>query len=139
MKNFILIFLSCIGFTNCSVISTSKFSGNETLIANQSKIIEHGSFIFLVFENKNEVKELVYLYSIDTKSSKWTCLKMSEKLYRISGKNKYSKDITLRTAEEFKYSQVNSWREKYYACFAADFLDMTNDEKIDLFNSIENK
>jgi hypothetical protein len=141
MKNIFWILLSCIDLVGCSATTAIDLSNSnhETLIASNYKVIEHGYFTFLVFVKENEVKELVYSYSINIKDKKVWCSKSSEKIYNISGTNRYSKDITLRTAEEFRDSQVNSWREKYYACFADNFLDMTNDEKMDLFNSLEKK
>jgi hypothetical protein len=138
-RNLFLILLSCIELTNCNAESAIDLYKGETLIVSQYKIIKHGYFIFLVFINDVEVKELVYSYSIDIENKKISCSKSSERIYNIQDKKNYPKSLRFETAEEFNRSQINTWREKYYACFANNFLDMTNDEKIDLLNELANK
>jgi hypothetical protein len=78
---------------------------------------------------------LVYWYSIDIKNKKVTCSKHSQ-IYSASGEGKYSKHLNFKTAEHFKREQSNTWREKYFKCFDDRFLEMTNQEKIDLLNKL---
>ena len=78
------------------------------------------------------MKEIIYSYSINLKNRSVTCSKSQEQVYNIQDKNSYLKGRSFKTAKEFKYT--NAQREKYYMCFSEDFLDMTNDEKIDLLN-----
>ena len=134
MKKYILIILSCIGLVSCSTTSAIKFSKNETLIKVNYKMPQNGYFTFLVFVNENEVKEIIYSYSIhNIKDRKCWCSKVSERVYNL---NEYCKQKDCRgfkTAKEFVLGK------QYYACFADNFLDMTNDEKINLLNEISNK
>jgi hypothetical protein len=136
MKNIVLMMLAYIGLQSCCATSIMEFNSNETLIVNHSKVIQHGFFTFIVFINDKEVKELVYIYSIDIKNKKVTCSKSSEQIYSVSDKNRYLRNLDFRTAENFKSTQNNTWREKYYSCFADNFLDMTNDDKIKLLNRL---
>jgi hypothetical protein len=119
--------------------SAIALSSNETLIATGYKLINHGQLTFLIFINSYEVKEVVYGYSVNIKNEKATCLKMSEKIYKIRNKKVFLRNRLFQTAEEFKRSQSNTWREKYYKCFTKDFLDKTNDEKIDFLNELDKK
>jgi hypothetical protein len=138
MKSILLSFVSCIGLMN-SIATSVEMSNNETLIASNYKVIEHGYFTFLIFINENEVKELVYSYYIDIDRKRVACSKSSETVYNIRDKKGYLKSLRLQTAKEFKRSQLNTWREKYYLCFAEDFLDRTNDEKIALLDKLNKK
>jgi len=134
-----LLSLSCIGLTSGNTISAIDVAKGETLMLSGYKVIEHGNFIFIVFVNDTAIKELVYFYSIDVKNKKVTCSKGSEKIYNIQDKRQYLKSQRFQTAKEFERSQTNTWREKYYACFSDNFLEMTNDEKIDLLNKLSEK
>jgi len=116
-----------------------NFPRNEVLLANNYKVIQHGYFTFLVFVNEDMVKELVYVYSIDVNENNVTCSKSSEKIYSISGNGRYLKNLNFKTTKNFKDTHNNTWREKYYSCFADDFLDITNDKKIDLLNKLSAK
>ena len=138
MKNIFLFFLSlsCIGLMNCNTTSIIGLSKGETLMTTNYKVIDHGYFIFLVFINDAEVKELIYHYSIDIKNKKVACFKNSETVYNIRDKKDYLKSLRVKTAEEFKHLQINTWREKYYICFSENFLDKANDEKIALLNQL---
>ena len=133
MKNYLCsIYLFCM--TSCLSSSVPKeLSLNETLISTHYKLIEHGYLIFLVPLERYQMKEIVYSYSINMKNRSVLCSNGQEKIFNIQDKRNYLKDHDFRTAKEFK--QTNR-REKYYTCFSEDFLDMTNDEKIDLLNKL---
>ena len=139
MKNFLFIFFASFLLISCN--STSKLielsNKGETLINSYyKKSITNGYFVFLVFENEMEVRELQFSYYIRTKSNRVTIHTTRDTLYNIRD---YKKKFDLfATGEKFKKRQVNTWREKYYKYFAEDFLDMTNNEKIDLLNRICN-
>jgi hypothetical protein len=138
-KKLFLIFLACIGLSNCIATSSISMSNSETLISSTYKKIEHGYFVFLVFVSNTEIKELTYHYSIDLKNKKVTCFKESEKVYNLQDRMDYLKNRQLQTGEEFKRLQINTWREKYYSCFSSDFLSKTNDEKLILLNKLSEK
>ena len=132
MKKYILIILSCIGLVSCSTTSAIKLSKNETLIEFNCKMPQNGYFTFLVFVNENEVKEIIYSYSIHIKDRKCLCSKTSERVYNINQYCKQKDCRRFKTAKEFVFAK------QYYTCFADNFLDMTNDEKINLLNEISN-
>jgi hypothetical protein len=125
--------------SSCNAKLTMKISNNETLIKNDSKIMGHGYFTFLVFVSENEVNETIYYYSINIKNKKCSCLKTTERRYNVNEYLKKYDTSRFKTAKEFERSQTHTWREKYYNCFVNNFLEMTNDEKIDLLDSISNK
>ena len=133
MNKYILIILSCIGLVSCSTTSAIKFSNNETLIRVNYKMPQNGYFTFLVLVNENEVKEIIYSYSVHVKNRKCWCSKTSERVYNINEYCKQNDCSGFKTAKEFVLGK------QYYICFADNFLDMTNDEKIDLLNEISNK
>lgn len=133
-KIYFIIFIACIGFTSCKSVSILDLNRKETLIATQYKTIENGHLIFIVYMNDIQVKEMNFSYSIDIKDKTVSCSKSSEKVYAIRDKEDYLKSLRLKTAEGFKKSQQNTWREKYYICFSDNFLSMSNNEKINLLN-----
>jgi hypothetical protein len=138
-RNLFFIFLSFIGFTSYSTTSAINLKNGETLMLSNYKVIEHGHFVFIVFIGDTEIKKMVYYYSINIKKKKVTCFKDSKNIYNARDKEEYLKNAHFQTAKEFKHSQINTWREKYYTCFANNFLEMTNDEKIDLLNMLSEK
>jgi hypothetical protein len=99
MKNIFLFLLSCIGgwWWDCRATSAiDTISNDETLIASNYKVIEHGYFTFPVFINENEVKELVYYYSINIKEKNVWCSKNSERIYSISEKTDIPRILTYK-------------------------------------------
>lgn len=112
-----------------------RISDNEVLIASVYKEIENGYIIFLI-PIGDEIKEITYSYSIDTLNRKVTCSRLGEKVYSSSERKKCLNSFRFKTADEFNKKQKKSWREKYYKYFADDFLDMTNDKKINLLDEM---
>lgn len=129
----LLFFLSI----NCASTAKTKYYGNETLICVNYKMPQSGFFRFLVFINENEMMLIDYVYSVNNNYKNATCSKMSEKKFNISEKNKYLSNLNFKTANEFKQELHNSLLEKYFKYFSENFLDMNNDEKIELLNKIE--
>ncbi len=130
MKRYFLVILVYIVLPNCRTISTIKVLKNEPLIKLNYKVPQHGYFTFLVFVNKKEVKEVVYGYSIHIKEKKCWCSKRSEKIYNMNEYYNNKDSYGFKTAKEF------IWSKQYYSCFADNFLEMTNQEKIYFFNKI---
>lgn len=132
---FLLFFLFHVIIMNNTVMSALRISDNEVLIASVYKEIENGYIIFLI-PIGDETKEITYSYSIDTLNRKVTCSRLGEKVYSSSERKKYLNSFRFKTADEFNKKQKKSWREKYYKYFADDFLDMTNDKKINLLDEM---
>lgn len=132
---FLLFFFFHVIIMNNTVMSALRISDNEVLIASVYKEIENGYIIFLI-PIGDETKEITYSYSIDTLNRKVTCSRLGEKVYSSSERKKYLNSFRFKTADEFNKKQKKSWREKYYKYFADDFLDMTNDKKINLLDEM---
>ncbi|WP_320996996.1 hypothetical protein [Bacteroides nordii] len=132
---FLLFFLFHVIIMNNTVMPALRISDNEVLIASVYKEIENGYIIFLI-PIGDETKEITYSYSIDTLNRKVTCSRLGEKVYSSSERKKCLNSFRFKTADEFNKKQKKSWREKYYKYFADDFLDMTNDKKINLLDEM---
>ena len=105
---------------------------NETLIALQAKILKSGTLYF--FSRNGEVfKETSFTYYIDIKKKQAFCTKERKKNFIID-ENDIPSGLSGLTAESFK--QIEKDREDYFNCFAMNFLDMSNDEKIKVLEEI---
>lgn len=134
MKNMYIITLLCISLIGCnSPATTTNFLSKETLIKNDSKIMGRGYFTFLVFVNENEINEIVYYYIINNKTKSPSCSKINEKRYNV---NEYIKE---HNVDRFETAKQFAAAGKYYAYLVANFLDMTNDEKIVFLNKLSSK
>lgn len=134
MRFLFLVFFQ-IAVINNTMMPVLRVLDNEVLIATLYKEIDNGYIIFLTTVG-DELKEITYSYSINTLNKKVTCSRLREVVYNNSEWKKSMNSFRFNTADEFNKKNKKSWREKYYKCFADDFLDMTNDEKIKLLDKI---
>lgn len=132
LLSFMLLFGGCLPQRDIETYNKSVLPNmDETLIALYSKIIRSGTLDFL--SRDGEVfKKTMFTYYIDIKKKQAFCTKREEKNFNIS-----EDDIThiyWSTAESFK--QIEKSNEDYFNCFAMNFLDMSNDEKIKVLEEI---
>lgn len=139
MKNIFITVLFCFGFVGCGISSLMKFSSSETLMKLNYKLPQYGYFTFVVYINENEVKEVIYHYSIDMKNSRCICFMSSENIYNRIEYCKQKDCYGLESSTFFENSLRNSLLERYFTCFASNFLQMTNDEKLKLLNELSKK
>ena len=132
LLSFMLLFGGCLPQRDIETYNKSVLPNmDETLIALHSKILISGTLHFLS-KNGEVFKKTTFTYYIDIKKKQAFCTKREERSSIISENN--ITHISWWTAESYKQSQkVN---EDYYNCFAMNFLDMSNDEKIKVLEEI---
>ena len=132
LLSFMLLFGGCLPQRDIDAYNKSVLPNmDETLIALYSKIIRSGTLVFL--SRDGEVfKKTTFTYYIDIKKKQAFCTKWEEKNFNISEDD--ITHISWSTAESFK--QFVKSCEDYFNCFAMNFLDMSNDEKIKVLEEI---
>ena len=132
LLSFMLLFGGCLPQRDIDAYNKSVLPNmDETLIALESKILRSGTLFFLSRDG-DAFKKTTFTYYIDIKKKQAFCTKREEKNFNISEDD--ITHISWWTAESYKQSQkVN---EDYYNCFAMNFLDMSNDEKIKVLEEI---
>lgn len=129
---FILLFYSCI-VKNEYVYVSPEHVEEETLIINQSKIISRG-YIYFLRKKEGKYELLSFSYRISLKQHTVDCTLRERKIYDISDGIIPNRWLT---ADEFRRCKYyNSIFEEYYNCFIANFLELSNDEKIKVLERI---
>lgn len=134
MRVLLICFLSFI-LIGCYSYNTGvppEMAQKETLLFYYSKIIWTGDICFLHYED-GVYKKIQYGYRIRLKEKSVSCTKKNEEVIDI---NSYKDErIVFYTSESFK-NHIKESSLKYYKCFSDDFLDLSNDEKITLLDSL---
>ncbi|MBO4804882.1 MAG: hypothetical protein J5554_02440 [Paludibacteraceae bacterium] len=132
LLSFMLLFGGCLPQRDIETYNKSVLPNmDETLIALHSKILRSGTLHFLS-RNGEVFKKTTFIYHIYIEKRQVSCAKIEERDFIISEND--ITHISWWTAESYKQSQkVN---EDYYNCFAMNFLDMSNDEKIKVLEEI---
>jgi hypothetical protein len=129
----ITILSSCLSHTEINVKNVKNL--DETMIAIYTKITKHGSIHFYRKINPSTIQFIVYQYSINVEQQKVYCVTIRNDSVDIS---KIPDTLTIRglTSEDFNKRLKGKPVEKYYKCFSDNFLDMSNNEKIKLLDSL---
>lgn len=136
MKNVVIIISILTLLISCKVTNISVKADTvkqETLIAIHSKIQDYGTLYFLKNNGDNAIF-IQYEYKTDTISKKAKCRKIREIECELNDEiiDKYM----WYTADSFKKEvQIPSW-EKSFNCIFENFLELTNDEKMSLFENL---
>jgi hypothetical protein len=126
-----------------TITANNSIMTYETKIGHYSKIIWHGTFVFLVYENGEMKKYLTYQYSIDKKNKKTIVVNRVASIL-ITEKNEAEyerKEKDLKTTKEYnseikKQIEDNKNLQKIYNEISPRFLNISNDEKIKLLDSL---
>ena len=133
LLSFMLLFGGCLPQRDIDAYNKSVLPNmDETLIALESKILRSGTLFFLSRDG-DAFKKTTFTYYIDIKKKQAFCTKEREKKFIID-ENDIPSGLCGLTAESFK--QIEKDREDYFNCFAMNFLDMSNDEKIKVLEEI---
>ena len=133
MKRLIYILLLCL--CNCSIINKLEYATyneaqKETLIFIYSKIITHGHMEFLKYNDGN-YQLIGYSYSIDIRNNKAHCsLRYKEPFDTANLIN--TKKHWMTSSQLHKPKNVDS----YFKCFSDDFLEVSNDRRIEILDSL---
>lgn len=131
------IYLGISFFAVCSCANThssvDRFYGfQEALIAIQCKMMKHGTISILSGKDSN-VRLTVYHYSISLSERTAYCSIM----YDVTNPEpELVNSYTWRTDNDLKKREKGTWRETYFRCFSEDFLDLSNEEKKELLDSL---
>ena len=130
-------------FMLVTLITNKSMMSNEARIGHFAKVIWHGTFVFLVYENGEMKKYLTYQYSIDKKNKKTIVVNRVASIL-ITEKNEAEyerKEKDLKTTKEYnseikKQIEDNKNLQKIYNEISPRFLNISNDEKIKLLDSL---
>lgn len=121
-----LLFLACASSPKLTQRISDKY-----LIRIQAKIIDHGYFKFLKLKDSVPVKEITFIYSIDKKRNEFSVNLLEIKKVSPQYNIKY-----YESSEEWNNKERNSYREKYYKVIDENFLNISNEDKFKLLDSI---
>lgn len=132
----LLIVVIMFFFPRCQTSShisymTSDYAKEETLILLYSKIIDRGSFYFLS-DNGTTCRLTVYSYHFDKKTKKTSYSKIRVEDYNFE--DSCVKNLSWLNADLFKTQFLNN--EYFKQIFPPNFLDLSNDEKMSLFENL---
>ena len=134
-----LLFLLCSIFCSCSTPKIDcynyEIAQKETLIKLYSKIITSGSIEFLCYEN-GYYRLYVYTYRLDMNNRTPYCTLRSDTLYNKTDLINSGRARNWMTSSMFK--QVEN-HDSYFRCFSEDFLELTNEKKKLVLDSISNR
>ena len=100
-----------------------------------AKIITNGSIEFLRYEN-GYYRLSVYTYRLDVKKNTPYCTLCNDTLYKAEDLINIGRGRNWMTSSMFK--QVEN-HDPYFRCFSEDFLELSNEEKIKVLNSISKR
>ena len=101
----------------------------ETLVTVYSKTQKTGTIEFLRYKD-GKCQRLIYSYCVDLKQYAACCTLKSKNYYRIDDNRLPKEWMTSSVFRQQKYYK------KYFGCFAENFLELSNDEKIELLEEI---
>lgn len=105
----------------------------ETLVRVWAKIITRGTIEFLRYEDGN-YQLYKYSYWLDTKNHTYSCGLIEKKLYKSNDNiDVYWMTDNWKTSSMF--NQINNY-DPYFRYFSDDFLEISNDDKIRVLDSI---
>ena len=133
------IFLVCSLLCCCSVHKVDccnyDVAQKEPLIKLYAKIITNGTIEFLRYEN-GDYRLSVYTYRLDMRKSTPYCTLRSDTLYKKEDLINIGRGNNWMTSSMFR--QVEN-HEPYFRCFSEDFLELSNDEKIEVMNNLSKR
>ncbi len=130
MKLTILVFLACISCSKGTLVTNQQQA--VSLIQLRCKIIDHGYLSFIISQN-DKISHIVYSYSINKKENK-AYVSLNKK--SVLSNEDLKSFNNHKTSLEWAKAQKDSYREKYFKVFHDNFLDMSNEEKILLLDSL---
>ncbi|MBR5159162.1 MAG: hypothetical protein IKW84_06230 [Bacteroidaceae bacterium] len=132
-KGFLLVFLSVLGCKTVS-ITNENISDDEIYVSVNSKIPSDGTFLFLLRKEEGIDNRTIvpYSYSIDLDNKKVTCSKGNEFYLDPKVKGTY----LWLTSEQFKEDYSDKYNNALFDCISSKFLEISNEEKMNLLDSL---
>ena len=132
----IVCLLFCYMFCCCTTLRTDyinfESAQKETLIKVSAKIITSGSIEFLRYEN-GYYRLSVYTYRLDIKNNTPYCTLRSDTLYKADDLINIGRRDNWMTSCMFKqFENYNT----YFRCFSEDFLELSNEKKMEVLKRI---
>ena len=112
-----------------------EIAQKETLVKVYAKIITSGSIEFLRYEN-GYYRLSVYSYRLDMKNKTPYCTLRKDTLYKADDLFNICREGNWMTSSIFK--QYGNY-DPYFRCFSEDFLELSNDKKIEVLNEISKR
>lgn len=109
-----------------------ELAQEETLIKLWAKIITSGSIEFLSYEN-GIYKLSEYTYRLNKKNLTLYCSYRGSTLYNADDLIRIGRGENWMTSSDFRNHYP------YFRCFPEDFLELSNEEKISVLNTISEK
>lgn len=128
-----LLLISIIGVFSfmCASSKLDKQMQERFLIRVQAKIIDNGYFEFLQLKDFIPVRKIIFHYGIDKKHNEFSVYLLENKevkpRYSVKG---------YEGSEEWNTKERNTYREEYYKIIDENFLQMSNEEKFRLLDSL---